>query len=137
MKSGRAAPSIEDKAMGAQILEIGGQKMAVLPIADYERLLDLAEDRADGQAADRAEKRRSEGEEYVPAELVDRILSGESALRVWRQYRGLTLDDVASKVGVTAASISRLETGVQKSTPAMWRKLAAALNDAVEDILPD
>ena len=123
--------------MGAQIVEIAGQKMAVLPVADYERLLELAEDRADEEAADRAEKRRSEGEEYVPIELVDRILAGESPLRVWRQYRGLTLEDVAKRIGVTPATVSRLETGAMKGAPAIWRKLAGALDVAVEDILPE
>ena len=123
--------------MGAQIVEIAGQKMAVLPVADYERLLELAEDCADEEAAARAEKRRNEGEEYVPIELVDRILAGEAPLRVWRQYRSLTLDDVAKNVGMTAATISRLETGLMKGAPATWRKLAAALNVSVEDVLPE
>ena len=123
--------------MGAQIVEIAGQKMAVLPVADYERLLELAEDRADEEAAARAEKRRAEGEEYVPIELVDRILAGESPLRVWRQYRGLTLEDVAKRVGVAPATVSRLETGGMKGAPAIWRKLAAALDVTVEDILPE
>ena len=123
--------------MGAQIVEIAGQKMAVLPVADYERLLELAEDRADEEAAARADKRRSEGEEYVPIELVDRILAGEMPLRVWRQYRGFTLEDVAQRVGVTPATVSRLETGAMKGAPAIWRKLAGALDVAVEDILPE
>ena len=123
--------------MSAQIVEIAGQKMAVLPVADYERLLELAEDRADEEAAFLAEKRRADGEEYVPAELVDRILDGEAPLRVWRQYRGMTLDDLASQVGVTPATVSRLETGNMKGGPAIWRKLARALNVQVEDILPD
>lgn len=122
--------------MGAQIVEIAGQKMAVLPVADYERLLELAEDRADEEAAAIAERRRADGEEYVPAELVDRLLAGETPLRVWRQYRGLTLDDVAKRVGVAPATVSRLETGVMKGGPAIWRKLASALDVAVEDILP-
>ena len=123
--------------MGAQIVEIAGQRMAVLPLADYERLLELVEDHADENAAARAEKRRLDDEEYVPAELVDRILAGESPLRVWRQHRGLTLEDVAKRVGVATATVSRLETGAMKSAPGMWRKLAAALDVAVEDILPD
>jgi len=123
--------------MVAQIVEIAGQKMAVLPVADYERLLDLAEDRADENAAVRAEKRRSEGEEYIPIELTDRILAGEMPLRVWRQYRGLTLEDVATRVGVTPATVSRLETGAMKGAPAIWRRLASALDVAVEDILPE
>ena len=74
--------------MTAQILEIAGRKMAVLPVEEYELLVDIAEDKADATAAAEAENRRLEGEEYIPAEIVDRILGGESALRVWRKFRG-------------------------------------------------
>lgn len=122
--------------MTAQIVEIAGQKLAVLPIAEYERLLDMVEDKADEFAAANAEHRRIGGEEYIPAEIVDRILAGESALRVWRRYRAMTLDDVAKQIGVTVATISRLETGVMRGHPTVWRKLADVLGVSVEDVLP-
>jgi DNA-binding XRE family transcriptional regulator len=123
--------------MGAQIVEIAGQKMAVLPVADYEHLLDLAEDKADLAAAITAERRRVEGEEYVPSEIVDRILAGESALRVWRQYRRLTLDQVAEAAGIKKSFLSTIETGKARGAPRLWRKLAAALDVSADDILPE
>ncbi|HEY5721598.1 MAG TPA: hypothetical protein VIT45_04680 [Allosphingosinicella sp.] len=49
-----------------------------LPLADHERLLDIAEAEADALAAADAERRRLEGEEYFPAEVVDRMLAGEN-----------------------------------------------------------
>ena len=76
--------------MTAQIVEIAGEKMAMLPLADYQRLLEIAEDQADIAAAERAEQRRLAGEEYVPFELVNAIIDGENALRAWRKYRGFT-----------------------------------------------
>ncbi len=122
--------------MTAQIVEIAGQKLAVLPVAEYERLLDMVEDKADEFAAANAERRRTGGEEYIPADIVDRILAGDSALRVWRQHRAMTLDDVAKQIGMTVATVSRLETGVMRGRPTVWRKLADALGVSVEDILP-
>lgn len=123
--------------MGAQIIEIAGQKMAMLPIEDYERLLELAEDKADLLAAERAEARRLAGEEYVPAELVNRILDGESPLRVWRQHRGLTLDQLAKSAGLGISYLSDLERGKRQGKGALWRRLADALNVSIDDILPD
>ena len=123
--------------MGAQIVEIAGQKMAVLPIADYERLLDLAEDKADVLAAMRAEERRQEGEEYLPAEMVDRILAGESALRVWRKYRGMTIRQLSEAVGMGLSFLSEIENSNRRGSPALWRKLAEALNVSADDILPE
>ncbi len=123
--------------MGAQIVEIAGQKMAMLPVADYERLLDLVEDKADAIAAATAEQRRAKGEEYVPADLIDRIMAGESALRVWRQFRGLTLRQLGEKVGVGGTHLSQMETGQRRGAPALWRKLANALGVSTDDILPE
>ncbi len=123
--------------MTVQFVEFAGQKIAMLPIADYERLLEVAEDRADEAAADRADLRRLAGEESVPLELLDRIIAGESPLRVWRTYRGVTLVQLAKETETAAGFLSQIETGNRRGSPALWRKLAEALNLAIEDILPE
>lgn len=122
--------------MTVQIVEIGGQKMAMLPIADYERLVDIAEDKADALAAAEAERRRRDGEEYLPASLADCILNGGSALKTWRKFRGRTLGELAQAVGTTQATLSRIETGKMQGRPALWRAMAETLNVSVDDILP-
>lgn len=122
--------------MSVQILEIAGQKMAVLPVSDYQRLLDIVEDKADILAAYQAEQRRLAGEEYLPAALVDGILAGGSALRAWRKYRGMTLAELASAAGTQASTLSSIEVGTRQGRPALWRSLADALEVSVDDILP-
>ena len=122
--------------MTAQIVEIAGHKMAVLPAEEYERLLDIIEDKADVLAAENAQRRREKGEEYVPAALVDRILNGESPLRVWRQYRGLTQLALADMVDTTSATICRLESGKMIGDRKRWRPIAEALGVSVDDLLP-
>ncbi len=122
--------------MTVQIIEIAGQKMAMLPIDDYQRLLDVAEDREDVLDAMAAEKRRIEGEEYLPAEMVDRILNGESALKIWRKYRGMTLDQLAAKAETKQSMLSMIETGQRRGSPVLWRALADAMGVSVDDILP-
>ncbi len=121
--------------MTAQIIVIAGQKMAMLPIDDYERLVNLAEDRSDNFAAIEAERRRLDGEEYLPAEMVDRIFSGESALKVWRNHRSLTLHDLAAIVGVSKGFLSQIENGSRFGSPLLWCKLAEALRVSIDDIL--
>ncbi|MFL6858705.1 MAG: helix-turn-helix domain-containing protein [Allosphingosinicella sp.] len=122
--------------MGAQIVEIGGQRIAMLPVADYQRLLDLAEDKADALAAIEAERRREQGEEYLPAEFADRLLAGESPLRLWRKHRGMTLDALATAVGIGKSFLSQIEKGTRRGSPSIWRKLARALDVSADDILP-
>jgi len=122
--------------MTVQIVEIAGQKMAMLPVDDYQKLLDVAEDRADAIAAIAAEQRRTGGEEYLPAELVDQIMNGENALRAWRNYRGMTVKALADRAGARVATISEIENGKAQGKPALWRALAEALSVSVDDILP-
>lgn len=122
--------------MGVQILEIAGKKMAVLPVEDFQRLLEVAEDRDDVAAAIDAGRRRGEGMEYLPAAMVDRILDGENALRAWREFRGLTVAELAEKSGYGYSMISKVEAGSRQGTVALWNALATALNVAPDDVMP-
>lgn len=122
--------------MTVQIVEIGGQKIAMLPVEEYRQLVDLAEDKADALAAQAAEARRLSGEEYVPAELVEKIIAGERPLRVWRSYRGLTLEQLALQASIGQSYLSMIEAGRRQGKPALWRALAEALDVSVDDILP-
>ena len=122
--------------MGVQVLEIAGKKMAVLPLDDYQRLLEAAEDREDVAAAIEAERRRKEGMEYLPAVMVNRILDGENALRVWREHRGMSIAELAKKSGYGYSMISKIETGSRQGTVALWSALASALGVLPDDILP-
>lgn len=124
------------EAMSVQFIEIDGRKMAVLPAAEYERLLEAVEEQEDIAAAERAEKRRAAGEEYLPMEMVDRILDGENSLRVWRQYRELSISRLSDLSGVNKATISQLENNKAYGRPTTWRALADALRVIVDDILP-
>ena len=120
--------------MTAQIVEIAGQKMAVLPVAEYEHLLELVEDRIDAAAAVNAEQRRTCGEEYVPSNVVDRLLAGENPLRVWRGYRGLSQTRLSAVSGVSNNDISRYERGERQPRLPKLRLLAEALNVTIDDL---
>ena len=123
--------------MTVQIVEIGGQKIAMLPADEFERLVEQLEDRADDAAAQRAEQRRSAGtEEYIPFELVNAIVNGENALRVWRKHRGLTQEQLAAKAEVRLSTVSEIENGKAQGKPSIWRAFATVLDVSVDEILP-
>jgi DNA-binding XRE family transcriptional regulator len=122
--------------MTVQYIEIEGRKLVVVSADAYHQLLDAAEERDDIASAVAAEKRREAGEEYIPAEMLYRIMDGENALRVWREYRGMTLTQLALEAGINKATVSQLENGKAQGKPATWRGLADALKITVDDILP-
>ena len=122
--------------MTAQHIEIAGQPMVLLTRREFERLTDAAENYGDICAAVAAQSRREAGEEYLPEEAVDRLLAGDSPLRVWRQHRGLTLEALANKVGCGSSMISKLEKGRNEGGIRLWKALAEALEVSVDDLLP-
>lgn len=123
--------------MSVQILEADGKPaFAVLPIDEYRRLLDLAADASDADALRRAAGRYASGKaETVSAEVVDRLLAGESPVRVWREHRGLTAAVLAEMLGVTPAHVSKLETGKGEPSTGLLRKLSAVLDVDVDLLL--
>ena len=95
--------------------------------------LAIAEDMADNAAFDRVVARLASGEEEaVPAAFANRIIDGESPLRV---YRGLTQVALAEASGVNRVQIADIEAGRKSGSVETVRKLAAALNVAVDDLV--
>jgi DNA-binding XRE family transcriptional regulator len=122
--------------MGVQIVELGTEKHALIPIAEYDRLIADLEDRSDLRAAINAEQSRHDGEEYLPLEMVDRLLAGEAPLRVWRKHRRLKQLELAAISGVGNGQISMIEKGGRSASLETWQRLAKALSVDLDDIVP-
>jgi transcriptional regulator with XRE-family HTH domain len=56
-------------------------------------------------------------------------------IRQWRNYRGLTLEALASRVGTTHASLSRIERGLQPYSQPLLEAIAEALNCMPADLI--
>lgn len=57
-------------------------------------------------------------------------------LKYWRELRGLTEAQIAREIGTSQPNYHRIETGQQKLTVELMRKLAAALGVSPLDLLP-
>ena len=114
-----------------QYLDVEGRKaFAVLPIADYEKLLAEADD-----ARDLAVAAAQEGAETFPAAIAERIFGGEQPLRVFRNHRSLTQAELAGRAGVGQNVISRIESGKMTGTVGTLAALAKSLNVTVDDLI--
>lgn len=122
--------------MTAQFVEIAGAQMVLLSRAEFDRLNEAAEHYSDIVAAVEAQQRKEAGEEYVPAEVVRQLLDGENPLKVWRKYRGMTLDALAEAVGRQGSFISKLEKGKAEGGIKLWKDIAVALRVDLDDLLP-
>ena len=121
--------------MKLQTIEINGAPCAIVPIRDYDLLRGALEDAADREALHQS---RVSGEELVPDALVDRLADGGNPVRVWREYRRLTVTALARRAKVSNARLSAIESGAANgSVPAQTlRDVADALGVTVNDLLP-
>jgi DNA-binding XRE family transcriptional regulator len=101
-------------------------KVLVLTVEDLEDMLD--------NALAVAAHDRTRDQESVPAAVIDRLLAGESPLRVWREYRGLTLAALAEKAELGKSYLSQIENRRRSGTVATMRKLATVLQVELDDL---
>ncbi len=112
-----------------------GREFALIPVEHLQRLMEDAEMLADVKAYDAAKARLANGEdELIPLEITERRLKGEDALRVWREYRGLTQEKLAKKSKVSRVLIAAIETNRKVGSVSTWKKLGAALDVSWEQL---
>ncbi len=112
-----------------------GREFAVIPVEVLQRLMDDAEMLADVKAYDAAKARLASGEdELVPFEIVERRLNGEAPLRIWREYRKLTQEQLAKRARVSRALVAAIETKRKTGSINTWKRLSAALDVSWEQL---
>ncbi len=120
-----------------QLIERDGKpEWAVLPYDEYLKLVEQAEMLEDIRDFDAAKAALENGEdELIPAEVVFAILDGENPIKVWRKYRGLTQQQLASAAQISKPYLSQIETGKRRGTTEILSAIAKALNVSLDEIV--
>lgn len=122
--------------MSVQVIEKNGQiEWAVVPYAEYQKLLDAWEMLEDIRAYDEAKAKIEAGEELIPSKVAYALLDGKNPIRVWREYRALTQQQLAEKAGLSKPYLSQLESGKRNGTTEILKKLAQALSVGLEELV--
>jgi DNA-binding XRE family transcriptional regulator len=119
-----------------QLIERDGKpEWAVLPYDEYLKLLEQAEMLEDIRDYDIAKAELENGEdELIPSEVVEALLDGENPIKVWREYRGQTQQQLADTAGISKPYLSQIETGKRKGTVDILSAIAKALNVSLDDL---
>lgn len=113
----------------------GKPEYVVLPWLDYQALIEAAEDAVDGARINAFQQKLASGEEEtVPAAVVDALLAGANPVKVWREYRGLTQDALATRAGISKAYLCQIETGKRTGAMKTLRTVAESLGIQVDDL---
>jgi DNA-binding XRE family transcriptional regulator len=111
-------------------------EVVVLRRSAYDALIEAVEDTLDARALADVRAREASGEaEYVPIKLADRIFAGEHPVRVWREYRGLTLGALAKMADIAPSYLSEIEAGKKPGSARALAAIAKALRVDMEDLL--
>jgi DNA-binding XRE family transcriptional regulator len=122
--------------MSVQIIEKNGRpEYAVVPYKEYQRLVAEAEMLQDVRDYDEAKLAVTGGEELIPSQVTYALLDGENPLRVWREYRELTQQQVAEAAGISKPYLSQLESGQRKGTTEVLQAIAKVLNVSLDDLV--
>jgi DNA-binding XRE family transcriptional regulator len=122
--------------MSVQVIERDGKpEWAVIPYEEYERLVEEAEMLQDVRAYDEAKQAIAEGEELVPGEVTYAILDGGHPVRVWREHRGLTQQQLAEAAGISVPYLSQIESGKRRGSAKVLAAIARELRLSLDDIV--
>lgn len=123
---------------GAHIITEHGKKMAVLPLAMFNRMVAQLDDE---DSRDLAEAKvimarvKAGDEPLIPGEVVRAITFGEHPVRAWRTYRGITAEKLAEKAKISRAYLTQIEGRKRKGTVDVLCALAKALKTDVDSLL--
>lgn len=109
---------------------IDGKSYVLVPEDDFEDMMDTIK-------ANEIMARIAAGEETWPAELVYELLETESRIRTFRNYRKMTVSELAEAVGISQPYLSEIETGKKTGSVDVLKRIAAVLNVDLDDLVLD
>jgi DNA-binding XRE family transcriptional regulator len=124
--------------MTVQVIKQGDKpEWAVVPYDTYLQLVERAEMLQDIQDYDSALAALERGDdELIPAEIVNAVLDGANPIKVWREYRGMSQQELANQVEISTPYLSQLETNRRKGSMEVLAGIAKALNISLDMIVP-
>lgn len=100
--------------MKYDLLHIQGKPYVLVPLHEYRALTS------------------NEGEGDLPDAIMDEIIAGQdSAIKILREYRGMTQSDLAQLAGLSRSYLTEIETGKKDGSVRALKSIADALNAPV------
>ena len=102
------------------IMQDGKPAFAVIPWEEYQELTRHDPDETDV---------------WIPHEVVKaNAINGVSMIRAWREYFGMTQQELARRAGMTQPALARLEKSDSKPRIGTLKKIAAAMDITLEQL---
>lgn len=112
-------------------ITIKGEDFALIPWEVYEDMADIA-------AYNEFHRQLAAGEEeFFPSELLDKILDErENPVKVYREYRGKSIEEATAATGISKDYWKKIEKGVCKGSVTTLKKIARFLDVTLDMLTP-
>jgi DNA-binding XRE family transcriptional regulator len=117
--------------MKTEIIHRRGKRFVVVPLKDFQQLVHDAEMLDDVRAYDAAKTRK---EESFPPEVADRLIAGENPVKVFREYQGLTQQQLAKTVKIARPYLAEIKSGRKTGSVSVLKAIADTLKLELDDI---
>lgn len=105
-----------------QIIKKDGKPaFAVIPWDEYNKLIHNQVEKDDSDV-------------WFPNDVVKANVRGDSLIKAWREYFGMTQTELAEKAGMKQSALARLEKSGSARTSTL-KKLAEAMDISVEQLI--
>lgn len=120
-----------------QLIERNGKpEWAVLPYEEYLHLVEQAEMLEDIRDYDAAKAAIERGEEeLIPSEVVFAILDGGNPIKVWREFRDMSQQQLAEIAGISKPYLSQIENDKRRGTTEVITAIAKALKISIDELI--
>ncbi|MDM8557549.1 helix-turn-helix transcriptional regulator, partial [Candidatus Parabeggiatoa sp. HSG14] len=125
--------TLDIEAWVKRIAKEGKPQWAVMPYDFYLRLIENTKFEEDVLFYEKT--LADEDDELIPLEVVSRIADGETLVRVWREYRGLTQRQLADMARISKPYLSQIESNRRIGTAETLAALAEVLDLKVDDLI--
>lgn len=98
-----------------QSFTFAGKEYIAMEKQDFTRLMRITKD-----------------DEGFPSSFVDKLFSGENRLKIWREYRGLTMQELADKAEISQSYLLELKNNKREDALKIWKKLGEILKADLE-----
>ena len=115
------------------IQDRGHPKMVLMPYDMFEKMQAALEDYEDVAESETILKNNPE---FFPLEFLQKLDDHpDQKIKLWRGYRQMSATSLAKTTGISEAYLSQIEHGHRKGSVTTLKKIAAALNLDLDDIL--
>jgi DNA-binding XRE family transcriptional regulator len=109
-------------------MQENGKEFVIIPAEEYAHMLAASQINDNDYDEMLGKLATNRDDEAFPITLFDRIDSGESALKLFREYRAISQKELGQAIGKKPAYISMLESGKREGSLPTIKAIAQALN---------